>query len=78
MADMFSSQSLEDTAPDADPVSDFSDFQVISPSEEEVCIFVVFSCRGSRDDGSCFALLYVLFCFSRKMQFKQYSKSVIF
>lgn len=35
MADMFSSQSLEDTAPDADPVSDFSDFQVISPSEEE-------------------------------------------
>jgi hypothetical protein len=65
MADMFSSQSLEDTAPDADPVSDFADFQVLSPSDEEVFIVVLFGCRCSRDYGSCFALLYVLFCFSR-------------
>ena len=65
MADMFSSRSLEDTEPDADPVSDFSDFQVISPSDEEVFVVVLCGCSGSRDDGSGFALLYVLFCFSR-------------
>jgi hypothetical protein len=40
MQDMFSSQLPEDADADADPVSDFPNFDVISPSDEQVDIVV--------------------------------------
>ena len=53
MQDMFSSRLPEDADADADPVSDFPHFDVISPSDEQVAINVFVDGGGASDSDDC-------------------------